>query len=551
MSISLVNETPGQKPSLDDLLALLQEKEAEIDSLKTKNEILDIIISKLPGNVYWKSLDGTILGANDNLASIFGFESPSDIVGKLTEEFVGEQINELLSEIDHRCIDLDQEINTEEFGYNIHKEPAIYLSRKMPLRTKAGKVIGVVGVSLDITDRKKMEEELKIAKEKSEIASLAKSEFLANMSHDVKTPLSGIIGISELLTHRLANENLELAKTLLASGKQLYNFIENCLELAKIESTQLFVNETFNLANTVYEIKELFLPAVNSKNLLLNIYIDPLLPKNVIGSQAGLYRTLLNLVGNAVKFTEKGSISIYLNFLKKISDQDIMIQCIVEDTGIGIASENQKIIFDRFTRLIPSYKGVHDGSGIGLYIVKTFVEKMNGEIHLESELDQGSKFTVNLPMQIPSRELPNISNDRVLTQTPPSTNLNDQHLIRVLLVEDNPIAQQIEKTLLSSLNCAVEVADSGEKALALFEPNKYDLVLMDIGLPEIQGDAAAILIREKEKDAEKPCTIIALTAHLTDNMQKDLKASGINEVYCKPLLHDKAKQMLLFLRSNI
>lgn len=536
--------TEDRHISVEELTSALGAKEAEVATLNARIDLLEFIISKLPGNVYWKNLDGTMLGCNDNVARLFGFESPNDVAGQLTSKLVGEDVDHKLRQADQQCIDTNTEIFVEETGYDANLNPATYLSKKIPLRTKNNQIIGIVGVSFDITDRKKIEEELRVAKERAEIASKAKSEFLANMSHDIKTPLAGIIGISELLTYRLENENLELAETLLLSGRQLYNFIDNCLEISKMESHDLLKSEKFELRSLLAEINDLFQPAIRAKKLSFITTIDKSVPTHIHCSRAGIFRVLLNLIGNAVKFTSSGSVQIHFALSKQPSEGESILTFSVTDTGIGIAKENQKMIFDRFTRVVPSYKGTYEGSGIGLYIVESFVKKMRGEIILESALHHGSQFTIRLPLSNPNSEIKQVQ-PTPHHQPPTIDILIDKYRpLNVLLVEDNVIAQRMGNSLLSSLNCNVYIASSGENALEQFEPGKFDLVLMDIGLPILQGDETAKLIRLKETNTLHHARIIALTAHYNESTRSQYLNAGIDDVYCKPLMYNQAERLI-------
>jgi PAS domain S-box-containing protein len=519
-----------------------------------ENQMLRNIIALIPGNLFWKNINGKFLGCNDNVAKILGHSSPEEVVGLTNKDLFDPELAVIAEKADEEILALGREKYFEESGIDINGKSAIYLTKKAPLFDSRGNITGIVGIALDITERKKMEEDLKIAKERAEIASHTKSEFVANMSHDVKTPLAGIIGISELLSYRLKNEELELAETLLMSGRQLLNFIENCLEISKMESGDIIIEkEYFHLKSVIDEIYDLFQPAIKMKNLAIHVYFDDKIPDYLIGSRAGIYRILLNLVGNAVKFTPSGSVTVTFTLSKRTSDRNAIIKITVEDTGIGIAQKNQKIIFDRFTRLVPSYKGTHEGTGIGLYIVQTFVKKMQGEIYLHSIEGKGSEFTIVLPLQIPLlKEEEYKQNEKTLLPkyTVPHSNKSNKFIssalarTKVLLVEDNTIAQQMGCSLFSSLNAEVEVAGSGEKAIDVFQPGKYDLVLMDIGLPTIQGDIAAKLIREKEAGTQHKVPIIALTAHVTEHMKANYLESGMNDIYSKPLSYDHARELI-------
>lgn len=541
-------------PSNSREITSIEEMKHTIDSLQSENAVLRSIINNMPGNVYWKDLDGRFLGCNKNVLELLGFQNPEQIVGKSNRHIATPEIAAELDKIDRAIIVENKELSLEEAGLDANRKPATFLTKKMPLYSQ-GKIIGTIGVSFDITARKKMEQDLKTAKENAELASRAKTDFIANMSHDLKTPLAGIIGISELLTFRLTDENREFAESLLMSGRQLLSFIENCLEISKMDNGDVLLEtEHFYLKGVVDEICDLFQPSIKAKQLQFEINIDSRIPEYLIGCRAGFYRIILNLVANAVKFTAKGVISIRLSLAKETGNREAILKLVIEDTGIGIAQENQKIIFDRFTRIVPSYKGTHEGSGIGLYIVQTFVQSMGGEIYLQSTKDIGSQFTVVLPFQIPLLAFEEYNEPAKITLQPhtssnttPASSIPDFISIaspRILLVEDNLVAQRMQQSLLASLNCQIDIAESGEKAITMFEPGKYDLILMDIGLPNIQGDEAAAIIRKKEANSAFRTPIIALTAHTTENNNKQYLASGMTKVQSKPLLRRHAEALI-------
>lgn len=519
----------------------IRAKNEEINRLRSDNILLRNIIALIPGNVYWKDKNGYYLGCNNNVAQILGYDSPSAVIGMRNEELFDPALAEQATQIDKEIQTSAVAAYREEQGLNINKQPAIYLTKKSPLFDDAGDVIGILGVSLDITERKKMEEDLKLAKERAETISLAKTEFIANLSHDIKTPLAGMIGMAELLTYHLKEpKNLEFAQILLMSGRQLLNFFDNCLEAFKLESDITLITETFSLRHLLHEIADLFQAAIKSKQLDFEMRIHPDAPDNLKGCRAGFYRIMLNIIGNAIKFTHKGKIFLNISF-DKINYTHVNLHISIEDTGIGIASDKFDIIFDRFTRLIPSYKGTYEGSGIGLYIVKRYITAMNGDIQVASQENKGSRFDIMLPFDIDQQPVkPKFSKTAlqdISAKKIPST-------IKILLVEDNYAAQMMQKTLLISMHCHVELVDSGEKALEIFEPGKFDLIFLDIGLPGMQGDAVARLIRKLEQHSQFHAAIIALTAHTTSDVTHHYLSSGIDAVYSKPLTRENAEDIL-------
>lgn len=536
----------------------------------------DIILA-MPGNVYWLDKNCKTMGCSKDVLEMFGLSTVEQFKGLFFKDMerIGGWESTATEAFERDSLEVIRTgrpiLNTESPPIP-HRDGRIlhFLTSRVPLHDRLGNVIGVAGVSIDISELKRTQAALKVEKEKAEAASQAKSEFLANMSHDVKTPLSGIIGLSELLAHRLKDkENLAFAKTLYHSGQQLLNFFDNCLEVFKLESHDVTLStECFDLFNLLREIEELYKPAVTAKKLKFFMNYDDQIPHHIIGSRVGIYRILLNLVGNAVKFTHKGFIAIRVTSETSMSStQPLELKIEVEDSGIGIPGDKQKVIFDRFSRLIPSYKGTYEGSGIGLYIVNKFVKVMNGRVTVNSIEGKGSCFTVSLPYTIPnSNQIQQVTqlttahkNQQRLQQlkagslsesiTPQIQNSNistakQRKTTKILIVEDNLTAQLIQRSLLSSIHCDIEIAESGEKALELFEPEKYDLIFMDIGLPGLQGDTTAKLIRKMEKFTDQFTPIIALTAHSAENNDQTYLAAGMQAVLNKPLSREQAQQLI-------
>jgi signal transduction histidine kinase len=448
--------------------------------------------------------------------------------------------------VDFSVYESGKEISIEE-TYTREQGEIIYLTSKSPIRNDDGDIIGLMGVALDITEIKRMERELKLAKEQAEAASRGKSEFIANMSHDIKTPLSGMVGLSELLRDRLLGKDQSIIQNIFVSGKQLLSFFENCLQIFKFENFEgndIYFKEEFDIADMLEEIKELFDSAVLMKKLSLTVEIDPACPLNLLGSKAGLFRVLINLVSNAIKFTAAGAIFIKVKTLEKIDSEDedeVLLEFRVEDTGIGIPQEQQHVIFEQFTRLTPSYKGIYEGHGIGLYIVDKFVKAMRGYIKVESEAQKGSAFIITIPFikVTPNTDVASSNKKQNDIVPMPCSCLN------ILFVEDHPIAQLTQGMLLLSMGHRITLAASGEEALTLFSAESFDLIFMDMGLPGIQGDVTSQQIRiiEKEKGIAS-IPIIALTAHISEEMDQKIQERGIDVICSKPLSREKALRLI-------
>ena len=433
------------------------------------------------------------------------------------------------------------------------------LVSKVPLRDTGNNVVGLVGIGLDITELKKTQALLKQEKTRVEKLSKSKSEFIANMSHDVKTPLSGIIGLSEILADHLKDEDLNFVHDISVSAKQLMDFFNNCLEMAKSEHVDITtIKERFSLKLSIKKITELFHSAIENKHLHFSVDYDPKIPDILVGSEAAIYRILLNLTGNAIKFTHQGSVTIYASLSKKSSERQATIKLVIQDTGIGIPKNKQEVIFEQFTRLTPSYQGHYEGSGMGLFVVNRLVKSLGGEIFVYSEKGKGSVFTVVLPLEIPMLDESEYEKDRrnslkseinQLSTQPEifdKTSINSKKRVpNILFVEDNPIAQQIATLLLSPLGCTVEIADCGRKSLEVFEPGKYQLVFMDIGLPDLEGYLIAKQLRNIEESYPSPwrVPIIGLSAHAINTVRKHCQHAGMQGILNKPLSAKQARQV--------
>jgi len=525
---------------------------------------LNNIIANLPGHVYWMSTENKFLGCNDSQAKHAGLKNRSDIVGKTNAEMPWKEQANTLDFINNKVMHDKKEYVTEELAKLFDGQERIFLSRKSPLFDEQKNVVGVLGISLDITDKKLIEQDLIVAKEKAEAANRAKTEFLANMSHDMKTPLAGIVTTAEALISdkTISAQGREFSQIISSSGKQLADFFTSCLDLSKMEMTEwTSQSSTFSIKKLLEDIQALYLPKAISSHLMLEIECDSALPEAVDGHHDSLYRVLLNLVGNAIKFTKQGGVTLRANLLKRTDDNNILVELQVHDTGMGIPEDKHAAIFEKLYRVKPSYESQVEGSGIGLYIVDQYVKRMDGKIRVDSKVGEGSTFTVTLPLQVAmsvslkQAPMSKLSSDVAIPITAQSktindaisdsatTNLETDHLPKVLLVEDNPMIQFVTKNLLNTAGFAVDLAGSGEEALEMVEPNKYGLIYMDIGLPGMTGYQTAKAIREKEKqlNAAIEVPIIALTGHGAVDVLAFCDDAGMQGILSKPISREQAQ----------
>jgi signal transduction histidine kinase/flagellar biosynthesis/type III secretory pathway chaperone len=358
---------------------------------------LDNIISLAPGHIFWLDRNNVYLGCNEEHAQGANLSTRGMIVGKTNADLIWADKADVLNAANNSVMELDKPITLEESAITAFGEQT-YLSRKVPLHNEYGQVIGLVGTSLDITDQKQAMHALEEAKKKAEEASWAKSEFIQNMSHDLKTPLTTIMGMTELLA--LSESNQQRKERLMHihhAGKRMLDLFTGILDVASLEAGSIEIKqEEIDIRELMQGMVELYQPIVDQKQLYLKVDTDPDTPLLIKNDKMRLQRILLNLIGNALKFTEKGGVTVHFS-LDKIGEKNYLLLRIT-DTGIGISVDKLQIIFEKFVRLNSSYQGQYSGTGLGLSIVKRFVEELDGTIVVESEENNGTSFICRLPL---------------------------------------------------------------------------------------------------------------------------------------------------------
>ena len=393
------------------------------------------------------------------------------------------------------------------------------------------------------TEQKQAELNLLEAKKAAEAANIAKSRFLATISHEVRTPMNGVLGMLELLLGtQLSNKQAGFAESAIRCGKSLLTLINDILDFSKIESSKLVLhNVAFSLEDTINDVVQIVFDEARRKNLNLTSDI-PAIDYQLIGDEQRLRQILINLAGNAVKFTEKGDVHIHVEITAEY-ENSIELKIEIRDTGIGIKPEALSYIFDDFTQQDDSTTRKFGGTGLGLAITKQLINMMGGEIYVESTQDEGSCFWITLELKKQILESSNI--EYLQHSTELEKDVDDKLVLNasILLAEDNIINQEVATAMLESTGCKVTVVEDGELALQALQDSHYDLVLMDCQMPGMDGfEATRILRLQQSQNSQIP--VIAITADIQQGIIEQCHKAGMNDYLSKPFTHDSLIEVI-------
>ncbi len=470
------------------------------------------------------------------------------MVGYTKEELVGKSAPELFVDKSDPVVKILQENNErrkrgEASSYEmklLKKDgtPSWMLISGAAIMDENGVQTGSIGVHYDITERKMLEQELSEAKQVAEEARHAEKQFLANMSHEIRTPLNAIIGMTHLLFDtRPTEEQTEYLEILKTSSTFLHSLISDLLDMAKIEAGRIEVHKKeFDLVGLLKTVHKVFELKLNNRLVEMRLEIDPKIQNNVIGDDLLLNQILLNLVGNAEKFTERGSIVLSAEIVDE-NDRQMNVKLCVKDTGTGIPKDKQGMIFQKFKQ-VNAHGHKHKGTGLGLAITKELIDLQGGTIWLESEEGLGCSFTFILPYIKGSKDfIPIASNE---TKEGKSNEMDNGY---ILVVEDNVMNQKYIGTLLKKWNRRFKLANDGREAIEFTHNEKFDLIFMDIQMPHVDGYEATISIRSTNNyNTNTP--IIALTASAMLDQKVRAMEVGMDDFLPKPFAPSQLVSML-------
>lgn len=425
--------------------------------------------------------------------------------------------------------------NNEFWGFigfdDIFQERTWSVAEKDVLMSAASNIGGAI-------NQHRIDRELKIAIENSRKASEYKTMFLSKMSHEIRTPLNSIIGVADILMDSDLNEEQSKYMELLRkAGNNLLSLVNDILDLSKIESGHMKLKrEKFKIASVLEDVMSVAGVSLGEKNVSLNYYVDEDVPCGIIGDADKLRQILLNLIGNSIKFTEVGWIKVEVSLLEK-KMENIRLKFKVSDSGAGIPKENIKLIFNSFIQSDSQFTKKHNGTGLGLTITKELVELMNGEIYVQSKLGYGSSFIFEIEV--------NVGDCTFKTENLKVAQAQEERRYNILLVDDSDDNRMLIHAFLKNKNYNIDDAENGEIAVRKAKEKEYDIILMDMQMPVMDGFEATMAIREYEKSqAGKRAAIIALTAYAFKEILDRTIESGCDYYIVKPVRKEKLLECL-------
>jgi PAS domain S-box-containing protein len=507
----------------------------DISQIKQQMEELKklaMVVENMKAMVIITNEKGIIEWVNPAFSKISGY-SALEAEGKSPAELLhGKDTDPVIIRSREEAISRGEEFEGEFLNYSKTGNPYWVKIQCKPLRDEAGKIIKYFSIQEDITEKRQMEIDLVLAKEAAEVSALTKRRFLANMSHEIRTPINAIMGLSEQL-HKanLSDDHHNLIDIIYTSANNLLVVLNDILDLSKIEEGKLnIVSEPFDIRDTCNRAVQVLQHKADEKGIQLSLKIDETISTSLLGDPYRLNQVLLNIIGNAIKFTDQGSVKIDCKLLMQ-NDQRQILGIDITDTGIGMDSSTLEKVFIAFHQGQQGFERRFGGTGLGLNICHNLVQLMKGEISLESTQGRGTTVSLEIPFSISERSV----------QQEEEIDFNSLAGKSILLVEDNKFNRLVASVILKKFKVGVTEAENGEEAIKKIKEGGYDLVLMDIQMPVMDGLTATQIIRAELKS---DIPIIALTAHALEEEKQNCMQAGVNDFLSKPFLESQLLTMI-------
>lgn len=525
---SIILDNNGDIESLIEIIIdITKRKESE-----QRLELLSLVASKTNNGVSICDKEGNVTWINEALENILGYTN---------KEVFSKKIGDLVKgkDTDLSILETAREKALKGHPYNIElkvyrkNRTEVWLSiANTPLHDKSKNLYYQIEIISDVTERKQAEMQLLASKEEALQLSKAKEMFVSVMSHEIRTPLNAVIGLSNILhDDEKLEAQIQPINLLKFSADNLLNLINDILDFSKIEVGKMELeNKRLSIRDLITDIVDSFVFKIKEKDLKLVYQINDNIPPLVRGDKTRLYQILVNLINNAIKFTEEGSITILVNLVTEIN-QKVEISFEIIDTGIGVASDKLSTIFEPFTQAETNTTRKYGGSGLGLSITQKLVSLFGGTISISSELGKGTTFSINLIFN-KFEEV-----DEIAKMETPKVLININ--ARVLVVDDNEINTLLAKKVLTKYGLTVTTTDSGLSAIDLLKSKAFDLVLMDVHMPIMDGYETTKTLRNQPDDYFKTLPIIALTASIMVDNLHEIEACGMNDYQIKPFKPDE------------
>jgi two-component system aerobic respiration control sensor histidine kinase ArcB len=507
--------------------------------LKQKVDLLDNLVASMPGHIYWVDEFGKYVGCNNNYANSIGITNRSSINGKMPN-IMSTLTHPDQIEINNKKVFSERvKLVVEEKSIRSDGTLATMLTNKAPLYDSENNIKGVLSCALDISSLKEENEKTKKNLIDLNTECSIKHKFINNMSYDIRTPVAGIIAMANAIIEKTEISDPEVKETgikVVQAGTKLLDVLNEIVAISEpgsgLEDLQ---QKRISLRTIVTNVIDISIPAAHQKQLKIKFEFDDNIPEYLLSDPIRVHRILFNLIFNAIKFTSEGLITVTA-FLSQHEADRYIIKLGVKDTGIGICQEKQKVIFSQNTK---------KSSGYGLKVVQEFINDLNGEICVNSNEGSGAEFVCHIPFKksLDQSTVNNLSESSINYNSFKHKDILRSLAANVLLVDDDHLSQTATKILLKNFGCNVTIANDGSKALKSIRKGRFDMVFMDIGLPDISGFNVIENIRAKLDNANKDLPIVVLTAH-EDISQLDNIPKSITDIYSKPITMDIIEKLL-------